>query len=98
MYWTDVKTSKIKRSFLNGTGVTTLIDSGVKQPGERHIWQSTCYILSSISVICAHTFIVPEQMRVSVRIHVQIQVHVHVQGCLVAVSVYVNEVCMLPIC
>lgn len=92
MYWTDVKMSKIKRSFLNGTNVTTLIDSGVKQPGKgiygkvlamlQYFLQVLAYVL-----LCAHT-----------PVHVHVPARVHVHGCLVAVVVYMNEVHMSPIC
>ena len=34
IYWTDVVLGRIRRSFLNGSGVTTIISSGLESPGQ----------------------------------------------------------------
>ena len=38
MYWTDVTQGKIRRSFLNGSDVMTLLDDEIETPGQP------CYI------------------------------------------------------
>ena len=35
MFWTDVVQETINRALLNGSGVTTVISTGLKDPGER---------------------------------------------------------------
>lgn len=35
IYWSDVRTQTIKRAFINGTGVETVVSAGERQDGER---------------------------------------------------------------
>lgn len=35
IYWSDVRTQTIKRAFINGTGVETVVSAGERQYGEK---------------------------------------------------------------
>lgn len=48
IYWSDVRTQTIKRAFINGTGVETVVSAG--KNSLRNIRQSVIYLLLCFSL------------------------------------------------
>lgn len=48
IYWSDVRTQTIKRAFINGTGVETIISAGNSRPSVTNALYSSHTILDNI--------------------------------------------------
>lgn len=57
LYWTDIKTQTIKRAFINGTGLETVISRGKKF--SRYNFLKMCYSVCSYhkAVLCSFPII-----------------------------------------